>query len=76
MKKYLIIILTTFTLLSCIQKSNSNENTDKSSTTGNITKIFALEDYQQDFKQMVEILLKTHPQPYAFISEDSLKKPA
>ena len=73
MKNYLIIILTTFTFISCIQKSNSNDYTGKSSTTENINKILALKDYQQDFEEMVEILLKKHPQPYAFISEDSLK---
>lgn len=71
MKKYLILILTIFTLLSCTQKSNSN---DKNDTTGNIIKAFTLENYQQDYKQMVDILLKIHPQPYNFISEDSLKR--
>jgi len=68
MKKYIILLLTTFTLISCDQKSNDN------GSTVNITYIFPLEDYQDDFNQMVELLLKKHAQPYAFISEDSLNK--
>jgi len=68
MKKYIILILATFTLISCGQKSNSNDR------TGNITKIYALEDYQEDFNEMVELLLKKHPQPYAFTSKESLDK--
>ncbi len=68
MKRILILILITFTLLSCNQKSNS------SGATGNVTKIYALEDYQEDFNEMVELLLKKHPQPYAFTSKDSMDK--
>ena len=68
MKKYIILLLTTFTLLSCNQKSNSN------SATGNITRIYALEDYHEDFNQMVDLLLKKHPQPHAFTSKESLDK--
>lgn len=68
MKKYLILLLTTMTLISCFQKSNSDD------ATGNITRIYPLEDYQEDFNQMVKIFLKKHAQPYAFISKDSLDK--
>ena len=71
--KNLILLLTIITFLSCIQKSNANEYLVKSDTTENINKIFALKDYQQDFEKLVKTLFKTHPQPYAFISEDSLK---
>lgn len=74
MKKYIILLFAAFTLFSCSQKANSTENTDKSDKPRTITDIFPIVDYQQDFKQMVEILLKNHPQPYAFISEDSLKE--
>ncbi|MBI9053321.1 MAG: hypothetical protein JEY96_05855 [Bacteroidales bacterium] len=74
MKINIILLLITFTLFGCNQKSNANENTGKSGTTENIKEIFALTDYQQDFEKMTEILVKNHPQPYAFISEDSLKK--
>lgn len=72
MKKYIILLLATFTLFSCSQKTNANDPISNSATV-KIAQIFALKDYQQDFKQMVKILLKKHPQPYAFISEDSLK---
>jgi len=72
MKNILILILTTFTLLSFIQKSNSNKYASKKGITENITQIFTLKDYQQDYKEMIDILLKKHPQPFAFISEDSL----
>jgi hypothetical protein len=71
MKKYLILFLTTFTLFSCTQTSNSNDHTGEGKRHA-LNKIFALEDYQEDFNQMIEILLKKHPQPYTFISEDSL----
>jgi len=71
MKKYIIILFATFTLYSCTEKSNANNLTEDKTTEG-ITKIYALKDYQQDFNQMIELLLKKHPQPYAFISEDSL----
>lgn len=69
MKNYVILLITTFTLLSCTHKSN--ENSDK---TGYTTKILTVEEYQQDFNKMVELVLENHPQPYAFISEDSLTK--
>lgn len=68
MKKSIILLLTSLTLISCGQKSNSNDE------TGNITKIYALEDYQEDFNQMIELLLKKHAQPYAFTSKESLDK--
>ena len=73
MKKILILVLTISTLFSCAEKSNSNENTNNSGTP-EITKIYPLKEYQEDFNEMVELLLKKHPQPYAFISEDSLNK--
>jgi hypothetical protein len=72
MKNYLILFLTIFTLLSCTQKSNSIEGANNSSTP-EISKIYPLKEYQEDFNEMVELLLKNHPQPYAFISKDSLK---
>lgn len=73
MKKYLIILLAAFTLFSCTENSDANNLTGNKTTNG-IAKIYALKDYQQDFKQMVDIMLKKHPQPYAFISKDSLDK--
>jgi hypothetical protein len=74
MKKILILLLTASTLLSFSLKSNYDENTKDSVPTVNIAKTYALADYQEDFNQMVELLLKKHPQPYAFIDEDSLNK--
>ena len=71
MKKYLIILLAAFTLFSCTEKSDANNLTEDKTTDG-IAKIYALKDYQQDFNEMVELLLKKHAQPYAFISKDSL----
>ena len=73
MKNNIIILLATFVFLSCSQKTNSNDFNGKSTTTNGIAKIYALKDYQDDYKQMVELLLKKHPQPYAFISKESLK---
>jgi len=72
MKKNIILLLAAFTLFSCTEKSDANNLTEDKTTDG-IAKIYVLKDYQQDFKKMVKILLKKHPQPYAFISEDSLK---
>jgi PBP1b-binding outer membrane lipoprotein LpoB len=72
MKKYIILLLTAFTLFSCSQKTSANNPAGESKTTDGIAKIYALNDYQQDFNEMVETLLKKHPQPYAFISKDSL----
>ncbi|NOQ28201.1 MAG: hypothetical protein GQ564_22795 [Bacteroidales bacterium] len=73
MRKNLILLLAAFIFLSCFQKSSASDLTGDSITTDGIHKIYALKDYQQDFEKMLEILVKTHPQPYAFISEDSLK---
>ena len=72
MKKYIIILIAAFTLFSCTGKSDANNLTGDDTTNG-IEKIYALKDYQQDFKQMLEILLKNHPQPYTLMSKDSLK---
>lgn len=73
MKNYLILFITAFTFLYCSQKSNSIEGTNNNSTP-EVSKIYPLNEYQKDFNEMVELLLENHPQPYAFISEDSLKK--
>ena len=71
MKKYIILLLAAFTLFSCTEKSDANNLTEDKTTNG-ITKIYTLKAYQQDFNEMVELLLKKHAQPYAFISKDSL----
>lgn len=73
MKINLLLLLTAFVFLSCFQKSNANELTGQSINTDSINKILALKDYQHDFDELVERLVNTHPQPYAFISKDSLK---
>ncbi len=62
MKRYITVLLTILTLISCINKSNPID----------ITKVYPLKEYQDDFKQMVELLRTKHPQPYEFIPEDSL----
>ena len=67
MKRYIILLLITLTLLSCSQKSNFN------GSTVNITKVLPLKYYQEDFDQMLKIILDKHPQPHAFISNDSLQ---
>lgn len=66
MKLLLITFLSLFTLLSCSKKANDF------SSTATITTVFPLQAYQEDYKQMVELLVEKHPKPYAFISEDSL----
>jgi len=68
-----IIQLIVIILLSCTQITCANDISGENKTTEGITKIYALKDYQEDFNQMVELLLKKHPQPFEFISEDSLK---
>jgi hypothetical protein len=73
MKKKLILFFAAFIFLSCSQKLSANDLTGESIATDSITKIFTLKDYQKDFDKMLKILVKTHPQPYAFISENSLK---
>lgn len=74
MKKNLILLLTAFIFISCIQKSNKTELSSEKITLDSINKTLTLKEYQHDFKEMVEILLKTHPQPYAFTSKDSFQK--
>lgn len=64
---FLIIIIS----LLCIQKSNAYANSGDSISS--VKKILPLKEYQDDFDQMLKTLLKQHPQPYAFISKDSLK---
>lgn len=73
MKKYIILLSTAFVFLCVFQESNAKTRATESDTIKNIVKIFPLKDYQQDFNEMVDIMLKTHPQPYAFISKDSLE---
>lgn len=73
MNKYIILLLGAFTLFSCSQKTNANDPISESENTVGITKIYTLREYQEDFNQMVELLLKKHAQPYAFISKDSLE---
>ncbi|MEN8251567.1 MAG: S41 family peptidase [Bacteroidota bacterium] len=74
MKRFLILFLTASTLLFCSAKSKSNENSNDGDTGANTTKTYSLEDYQEDFNQMVKLLLKEHPQPYAFIDKDTFDK--
>ncbi len=73
MKKYIILLLTAFIFLCLFQESCVKARNDENDTTKNLDKTLALKDYQQDFNKMVELVLKKHPQPYAFISEDSFK---
>ena len=72
MKKYAFLILAIYTLLSCNAKPKSNIENSNSDTIIQVTKTYPLSDYQEDFNQMVKLLLKKHPQPYAFIDKDSL----
>jgi len=74
MKNNIIILIATLIFLSCSQKTNSSNSNSESDTTVGITKIYSLSDYQEDFNQMIDMLLKKHPQPYEFISEDAFKK--
>ena len=74
MKKDIIILLIAFISLSVFQKSKANDHAGDSINTPGISKVFALEEYQEDYKKMVKLLVNKHPQPYAFISEDSFKK--
>jgi hypothetical protein len=62
MKIYIRIVIVSIILISCTQKDNSKAFTEK----------YTLEEYQEDFNQLVDLLLKKHPQPYALISKNSL----
>lgn len=74
MKRILILFLTASTLLFCSAKSKSYENSNDGDTGANTTKTYSLKDYQEDFNQMVMLLQKEHPQPYAFIDKDAFTK--
>jgi len=74
MNKNLIIFLILITFFSCFQNTNAKENINKTENSHKVRKTFALKDYQEDFRKMLKILVETHPQPYAFISEDSFNK--
>lgn len=68
MKKSTVLLFTSYILLCFLQISCSNADNELK-----IYEPLALQDYQQDFNQMVRLLLKKHPQPYAFIGKDSLE---
>lgn len=68
-----ILLSTAFIFLCVFQESSAKACAAESDTIKNIVRTFPIKDYQQDFNKMVDILLKNHPQPYAFISEDSLE---
>lgn len=55
------------------QESSANTCAAENDTTKNIFQTLALKEYQQDFREMVDILIETHPQSYAFIGKDSIE---
>jgi len=65
------LLIATFMVL-CFSQ-NVNGLPGDSIITPAIKKVFPLTDYQQDFEQMVNQLVKDHPQLYEFTSEISFK---
>ena len=73
MKIIQVILITTSVFLGCSQNVITNNPNTVQAIACNPNEILTLNEYHQDFTELVKTLVSTHPQPYTFISKDSFE---